>query len=431
MTFPFQEEMGRKVKFQFASSIERKDRNFYITWSIISFITIIISVLFAMVTKQNADEVHYIDGVSSSNQYNDYYMIFHLTKEASIAKRLAVFLSITDTNKTIDHINDKFALESVIDISIGNSKTRIHRSYSSIPYGRTELMITTGTNISHATGQVFLTGTFGNSTKVQIIEIHNSLRFERLSYIVSKAFSFECSIVMFLYAFLLLNNSNAIEMTQLLALALISLTTVSLLIFNNYHTAFMHIFELFFKGITQSLMYLTLFAISMTYYVTTSMLPSLIIGLIFIISDGIFLLTSDSIVLSRLFDNNDAIWMFFFATSIVFKITMMTMTLHHLLFAFYQSATYQRTNIFVTIVILLIVALPRMVIMAYIANENLSISSISFLSDYIIQAVGAILIIGIVWPTIDYDASSGATIIRPKSHEDLVELFGDSQISDL
>ncbi|EAX95773.1 hypothetical protein TVAG_037060 [Trichomonas vaginalis G3] len=382
-------------------------------------------------TKQNADEVHYIEGVSSFSESNDYNCIFFLTKQTSKAKRLAIYLNVYDSNNSVDPYDEYFALESVIDVSIGNTKTRIHRSYSSIPYGRTELMTTTGNNISHVIGQIFLTGRFRNTTKIQIIEIHNSIRFERLSYIISKAFSFECSIVLFLFAFLLANNYSPIEPTQILALLLIASTTILLLLFNNYHTAFMHAVELFFKGETQSLTYLTLFAISTTYIPSSKTIPSLIIGVIFIISDGIFLLTSDSLVLARLFDSNYAIWMFFFAASIVFKITMLTMTMHHLIFAYFQASTSQKTNIFITIVILIIVALPKMISIAYVANENLSVSSISFLSDYIIQAVGAILIIGIVWPTIDFDASSGATIKRAKSQEDLVELFGSSQLLDL
>lgn len=428
----FSEEVPTQNKYDYTAPMEKRDKQFYFLWCVISFITIVISTQFTMITKENADKVTFIEGVSQSNGINDYHIIYHLTKATIHAKRLAVYLNIYDESDKNHELEEKFALESVIDVKIGNTKSRIHRSYSSIPYGRTELMTTTASNISLAIGQVFLTGVFRNTTKMQILEIHNSKEFERLSYIVSKAFSFECSIVLFIFAFLVINNTASVEATQVIGLILMTSTTISLLLFNNYHSSKFHLIELFFKGETQSLTYLVLFTISTTYMSSTKVIPTLVIGVIFIISDGVFMLTSDSIVLGKLFDNNDAVWIFFFVTSIIFKITMMTMTLHHLLFAYFQTgSSYVKTKIFVTVIVLVIVSLPRMITMAYIANENISTSSIAFLSDYIIQAVGSILIIGLVWPTIDYDASSGANIIHATSQEDLVELFGDSQIGDL
>jgi len=404
---------------------KKQKQRFFWTFFSSSFV-IISSVFFTYTKSEFSDLSTVISGIDRFDHLKEYYMVGYLPRNSnySVFSQISLFIDCQDPRET-----ENYALEAIFTISRKNeNRIIINQNIPSVICGFTELYSSGFPQFDVMAYQIFLKGEFHRNNSISMRLRRSSPSFIERVFHFKYVLIFSLAIILVSFVASLVIIEQYIEINQYIALISMLSTLISVYLFGSNENIYMHCADLIFRGISASTNLVSIFCLSYTYVSGDNIAATLTLLSLFIIADGIRSLTTDTFVLAEFFQNNGVIWVFFFSTSIVTKISLILLVSHHLVYAFLFGPLHSRFRVFLTAIVCFVCISPRIFRLGHLAvteNEN---SALNFLCDILMQVIVCSLVSVLVWPIKDNEIET--TTSTEKFHitddESLAGLFGRS-----
>ena len=247
--------------------------------------------------------------------------------------------------------------------------------------------------------QIFLAGNITNIDSISLILIENTSFFIKFINKIQQNIFYLSIFLLIIYSLsLLLEKKFKIQIRHLLTL--ISIIFLIISSYPNfkfrYNTNIFYCLSISFKGILTSYNLYVLFLTSYSLIGGDSFSSTFIIFLMFIISESMKNLTSDTMILIDFFDNNGIIWVFFFCISIISKVLINFLIIYYLIYSFYINK-----NLLIILYFIgsLFSILPEIIQILLFIFKNFYFKNIKFFTDLLIGLFLTLFFIIINWPT--------------------------------
>ena len=398
--------------------------------SILTIFIISIIIFFSTIFFYNyisySDKFIEIKGIDRIEHDGSYYMIASIPKISTDTYFSSIYLHLHSNNY---QENQEYSIEAIFNCYLNNNKSLIiQQNIPSLYFGKSELLNTGIPNYNIMIVQLFMKGNFKNNISISLIQTFISKEFQILLNKIKIILLISLLIILIFYFLNFLIFKKFKEITQYLSLFSLIFTLISIYFFGKNNNITNHSIDLLFRGFISSFNLITLFGLSYTYISGDNLSATLIISTLFLICDAFRSLTTDTFILSQYFDNNGVIWVFFFSTSIVSKISIILIIFHHLIYAYLYGPLKSRIKIILLSIISFIYIIPKVLRLLYLATKENESSSINFFCDFFLQYIISCLISLFEWPTIDYDVDTTTSISQYSIKDDntFIGLFGDA-----
>ena len=161
-----------------------------------------------------------------------------------------------------------------------------------------------------------------------------------------------------------------------------------------------HCISLLLRGISSAAEIVAVFVASLFFFSTENMATAMMIAFMFILSEAFCDLTTDNYVLSEIFDNNGLIWIFFFSSSIISKICLIILSIHHYVECVLNT-TKTKTRAYFIIFLLVIVCLilPYLYKFFMMISAGYQSSATNYFCYYLSSYLIIIVFVQLCWPT--------------------------------
>lgn len=314
--------------------------------------------------------------------------------------------------------------------SNGKRDTVIEQSFYNFNYGKTQIMMSDLTNFDYMIVEINATGNTDGFEKIKIHQYYTSPEFANQMRIICRHYTFALIVICSLYALGLYCNNYPIDMTNALALSHMVFTILTFFMHGVAHTTLGYLLELFCRGISQTLTLLSLFMMSYVLVQGDNIVTTIAVGSLAAASDGLAALSADCAAHAKLFDSIDVIWVFFFSVSLVAKFSLGILTFGNLIRAFVFGTPRSRAKVLLATLVFLGVFLPHALDLERTNTGEPQTPAVAFLLGYLVQALAAVMVLGLSWPSAEASVEHTLTPWPAPSRDDLVELIGAEMVSD-
>jgi len=316
------------------------------------------------------------------------YYIISLPKPPQYHHHWALYLDM-EVNNGLD--SNVFSIDAIFSSKQGKNKIKETRnSIPSVSSGVAELLKTEIPRQGLYFIQLLITGNVSQIISLKAILIESSRDYSNFSKVVQRRAFYLAVIVFSIYLVAFASvGKQSIKVSHffvLLSLLLSVFATYPDVTFKTGVTK-PYCASLIVRGAFSGLNLVALFAISYSIIGGETVVASLIIACVFVLSEAMRYLTSDTSILSEIFENNGIIWVFFFSISILTKVSIILMIINHLFFAFKKFNGKNRQSIAFYLFFATISIIPRLMHLFYLAMYPI----VNYLFEYFCEMVSGLI----------------------------------------
>ncbi|EAY15717.1 hypothetical protein TVAG_187680 [Trichomonas vaginalis G3] len=161
-----------------------------------------------------------------------------------------------------------------------------------------------------------------------------------------------------------------------------------------------HAIFLMVRGVHGAINLVSIFCISMYFFSREGLGTALLIAALYVLTEAMTAITTDSFIVSYFFDNNGIVWVFFFSTSIISKVSFFILACHHLIMIAVQT-TIKRKRLYMYFysILLLLLIIPQLARASLIIYEGYQSSLMNFICEYVAQYIFVLFFCLVSWPS--------------------------------
>lgn len=370
--------------------------------------------IFSFKNYETCDKITLIEGVECTNKDGAYYIIGSLPRTTQFTYSSSLFIKI-DTKS--ENFADQYLIDALFNTM--NKTFDIRESIQTTNYGMSQLFTTSVQRVEPVVAQIYINGDISNITKAQLILIENTPEFFKSSLFIKKIVFSVMVVITLLYcvmAFIVRPKMRRTE-TLIILFSLVLGCIASYPIYNGYNEVSQsrYMFHVIIEGAFPAANLIALVCICYRFVSDDSIGAVLIISLLFVLSESMRSLTSDSFLLSDYFDGNDVFWIFFFTISIVSRVCLIALVFHHLSYAFIYSFA-DRISVLLHFFVAVFAVVPRIAQIMNLTMISHFNSSVDFFCESIAEPFTVICLAIIHWPNEE----------KPKK----INIYRDDELAD-
>lgn len=361
------------------------------------------SLIFSFLSRFTSDEVSYIKGTNVIQPSGALYFISSAAQFSTSNYFYSIYANFEGTSKSNDSGTPKFSIDA--NLTCISDKKTITLNENTISAGMTELYTSWFPEYKQMIIELIVTGKeITKDTHASLIIVKNTKDFAKLMDSLNRIICLvSLTILLFYTLYSLIFGRGHMTILQVITLILLSLNVIANFPYNHGKTEITssaNCMSLLTRGALFSTNIFALFVASMKFAGSDNKGTAMLIGVMFIIAESMCTLTTDSYVMSEYFGNNGLVWVFFFSTSIISKISLILLTIKNIITSI-LIAPQKRQKFYLSLFCFATVLLvsPYIYKSINLVIKEYQNSCINFFCDYIIQAIVTFIFVQLTWPT--------------------------------
>jgi hypothetical protein len=360
------------------------------------------SLVYDFLKNFTADEVTVIKGTNVLQPNGILYFISSAVQLSTSNYFYSIYALFNDSGGSMDFSAPKYNIDANLTC-ISDKKIVTINEYMTTS-GFTELFTSWYPEYKQIIIEMHVSGKeVTKDTRVSLLVVKNTKAFAKLMNKFNHIICLVSLTILLFYAlFALIFGRGHITVLQFLTIILLILNVVANFKYNHDTeeiTSLANSMLLLTRGALFASNIFALFVASMKFANSENKGTAIIIGVIFIIAEAMCSLTTDSYVISEYFGNNGLVWVFFFSTSMISKVSLILLTIKNIIISIIL-APLRRQKFYLSFYLFTIVLLtiPYIYRSANLIIKGYQNSCINFFCDYIIQAIVTFIFVQLTWP---------------------------------
>ena len=337
----------------------------------------------------------------------------------------SIYIKI-DTDRFV--AQQSFSVNATFTCQSPTTTAIFSENITQMPIGEAELY-TTWFPIYHSMiVEANIEGPLYNSTQVSLFVVKMKEPFAYRTITMNTVIRIATLLILLFYLlFFVVYWRTHLGFLQIFTIVVLVTTFVANLPFNHgtpYLSVTKHAFYLLFKGSLSAVNIVALFGAAMFYYSTENLATALLIAFVYIFAEAICALTTDSYIQANVFDNNGIVWVFFFTSSIISKVSLTILSGHHFIQCAINAQHQRKRTYYIFFFISLLVLITPIIMRAFLMIiQGYQNSGVNFFCDYIVQFIFVVMYTQLCWPTItkSYDPNHVNELMRLGSRDFALE----------
>ena len=368
----------------------------------------------------SSDERLKLTGTTHLNKNGELYFISSALQFSNYHYFSSIYLEIKNSKNfvNVDSDTPKFTVDANLTCISEKTTKIINENLISVPTEFNELYTTWFPEYKQMILELLISGpTVNENTEVSLFIVRNTKEFATLADQINRTLCLVSLLTLLFYAlYVLIFSKGNVSYLQFLSFLTLLSTIIANLSYNHKEgitelSNTSNWLYLISKGALSAINIFVLFCVSLMFTGTDNRSTTTLIGIVFIFAECVCDLTTDSYVLSELFDSNGLVWVFFFSSSMLTKISLICLSVKNIIHAITKSQTFNQKlyySFYLLYAALLVV--PAVIRALLMIQRGFQSSCVNFFCNYIAQATAAFLFVQLAWP------------VYSKEREDLADL---------
>lgn len=323
---------------------------------------------------------------------------------------------------TLASVEDKVSILAILTCQGKSIPKTIADTFLTTPSGEAELYTSWYPIYESIVVELYITGAASKDIKPYLFVVKSTEKSAQKMNSINSIFRFLTISYLILYVLSYIFYSNRHpELPRVLSLIILIVAFVANLNYN--HSAdedklsiFKHTIFLMVRGIHGAVNLASVFALSMHYFSPENLGTAFLIAALYVVTEAMTAITTDSFIVSYFFDNNGIVWVFFFSTSIITKVTFTILTYHHLIMTAVQtSMKRKRIYMYFYSALLTLLVIPQIIRASLIIYNGYQSSMMNFVCEYVVQFIYVIFFVIIAWPSFEKP-------LKPENVSDVLDM---------